>query len=241
MVGLAAAGISAGVNIIGGLIGSRRARKEQRAAQRRARALEANITKFENNRQDVIDPYAGVKDMSSIATDLSGMVSNPYANLGVATGAAEMQAEQTDVALANTLDSLQQTGASAGGATALAQAALQSKKGIAANIEQQEAQNEKLRAQGEQQMQQVKMSEQQRLQGVQLSEAQRVQQARAQGSAFQFNAQERRDEAKLDNLYSQLQGQQNNAAAARSAQGAAMGGMMSALGNIGGALIGAQN
>ena len=130
-------------------------------------------------------------------------------------------------------------GASAGGATALAQAALQSKKSIAANIEQQEAQNEKLRAQGEQQMQQVRMSEQQRLQGVQLSEAQRVQQARAQGAAFKFNAQERRDEAKLDNLYSQLQGQQGNAARAQAARGAAFGSMISGLGSIGSAVIGA--
>ena len=74
-----------------------------------------------------------------MAKDLSGMVSNPYANLGVATQAAEIQIEEADIALANTLDTLRATGASAGGATALAQAALQSKKGVSANIEQQEA------------------------------------------------------------------------------------------------------
>ena len=84
-----------------------------------------------------------------MAKDLSGMVSNPYASLGVATQAAEIQIEEADIALANTLDTLRATGASAGGATALAQAALQSKKGVSASIEQQEAQNEKLRAQGE--------------------------------------------------------------------------------------------
>ena len=75
------------------------------------------------------------------------MLSNPMANLGVATQAAEMQVEQADISLANTLDTIRATGASAGGATALAQAALQSKKGVSASIEQQEAQNEKLRAQ----------------------------------------------------------------------------------------------
>ena len=58
-----------------------------------------------------------------------------------------------DIALANTLDTLQSTGASAGGATALAQAARASKKDVAANIQQQEAQNEKLRAQGEESLQ----------------------------------------------------------------------------------------
>ena len=93
------------------------------------------------------------------------------------TQAAEIQMEQTDIALANTLDTLRATGASAGGATALAQAALQSKKGIAASIESQEAQNEKLRAQGEQQLQQQKISEQQRLQGIEISEGQRIQNA----------------------------------------------------------------
>ena len=55
----------------------------------------------------------------------------------VATKAAEMQAEQADMALANTLDNLRQTGA--GGATALAQAALKSKQGISADIQKQES------------------------------------------------------------------------------------------------------
>ena len=64
-----------------------------------------------------------------MAKDLSGQMSNPFGNLGVATQAAEIQMEQSDIALANTLDTLRSTGASAGGATALAQAALQSKKG----------------------------------------------------------------------------------------------------------------
>jgi hypothetical protein len=82
-------------------------------------------------RQDkpITNPYASTMDISGMAKDLSGMINNPYANLGVATQAAEMQAEEADIALANTLDTLRATGASAGGATALAQAALQSKKG----------------------------------------------------------------------------------------------------------------
>ena len=33
-------------------------------------------------------------------------MSNPFASLGVATQAAEIQMEQTDIALANTLDTL---------------------------------------------------------------------------------------------------------------------------------------
>jgi len=74
---------------------------------------------------------------------------NPYENLSVATKAAEMKIEQTDVALANTLDTLRATGAGAGGATALAQAAAQSKKEVASSIETQEAANEQLKAKGE--------------------------------------------------------------------------------------------
>ena len=50
-----------------------------------------------------------------MAQNLTGMMSNPMANLGVATQAAEMQAEEADIALANTLDTLRATGAGAGG------------------------------------------------------------------------------------------------------------------------------
>ena len=87
-----------------------------------------------------------------MASDLSSQITNPFNNLQVSTAAAEMQAEEADIALANTLDTLEMTGASAGGATALAMAALKSKKGVAASIEEQEAKNAQLRAQGEQQM-----------------------------------------------------------------------------------------
>ena len=133
------------------------------------------------------------------------MLSNPMANLGVATQAAEMQVDQADISLANTLDTLRATGASAGGATALAQAALQSKKGVSASIEKQEVQNEQLRAQGEQQLQAAKMAE-----------AQRLQRAEVAGEQFMFGAQETRDVAELDrtsDLLSQSQAQQMQARA----------------------------
>ena len=97
-----------------------------------------------------------MENLSGMASDTSGNLKNRYANIGVATQAAEMQIEEADISLANTLDTMRATGASAGGATALAQAALRSKKGVAASIEQQEAQNEKLRAQGEQRLQAAK-------------------------------------------------------------------------------------
>ena len=101
-----------------------------------------------------------------MATDASGMLKNRMANIGVATQAAEMQIEEADIALANTLDTLAATGASAGGATALAQAAMQSKKSVSASIEQQEVANQQNAAKAEMQLDQAKMSEQLRLQGI---------------------------------------------------------------------------
>jgi hypothetical protein len=149
--------IGAGASIVGGLIGNNAAKKAARAAAREKRRLQKKLDTLEANRQEIVSPYQGFENLTS-------MLSNPFANLGVATQAAEMQVEEADISLANTLDTLRATGASAGGATALAQAALRSKKGVSASIEQQEAQNEKLKAQGEQQLQQQKVAEERRMQ-----------------------------------------------------------------------------
>jgi hypothetical protein len=147
-----------GAALIGGTAyGMNKAGKAANRAQSKADRLQGELEELENKRQDVINPYDEVVDLSSMVSDLSGSLSNPYASLGVATGAAEIAIEESDIALANTLDTLRATGASAGGATALAQAALQSKKGVSASIEQQEAQNEKLRAQGQQNLEQLQM------------------------------------------------------------------------------------
>jgi hypothetical protein len=77
-------------------------------------------------------------------------VRNPYANLAVATEAAEFQAQQVDQSLANTLDAMQAGGFGAGGATALAREAAKSKQGISADIQKQEATNQQLFGRGEQ-------------------------------------------------------------------------------------------
>ncbi len=197
--------IGMGVSAISSSIG---AGVSARRAARRAKEMRLALENFENNRQDVINPYAGVEDLSDMATNLSDRITNPYADLSVATQAAEMQAEEADIALANTLDTLRATGASAGGATALAQAALKSKKGIAASIEQQEAQNEKLRAEGERMRQQAVIDEERRIQGIEISEGQRVQQAEAAGLAYKFEAQEARDNAKIDRMYGEMRSAQ---------------------------------
>lgn len=232
MTMVVAGSISGGLTIASGIFGSRSAKKARRRAEKEARARAAELASLERSRQAIINPYEGVKDVSSLASDLTGMVSNPYASLGVATKAAEFQAEQADISLANTLDTLQQTGAGAGGATALAQAALQSKKEISANIEQQEAANQKLRAQGESEMQQIKMNEAQRIQEVKMSEAQRVQNAEVAGKQFMFNVREEREVAKMNRVAGQMDNAQAQAAKARADQTGAITGMLGGLSSI---------
>jgi hypothetical protein len=147
--------------------------------------------------------------------------------------------EQTDLALAATLDTLQATGASAGGATALANAAARSKKEVSANIQQQEAQNEKLAAQGEADLQAKQMAEKARIQSIQISEGSREQQAQAQGRAFEFQSQEQRDQATLDRMAAGLTQSQANIANANAAQAANTGAIISGVGSMAGAVIGA--
>jgi hypothetical protein len=234
-----AAGIGAATSLIGGFIGGRKAKKAARQAKAERDRINGAIKAFEQNRQAVINPYSDVKSLAGLATDLSGEMSNPYANLGVATSAAEIKMEQTDLALAATLDTLQSTGASAGGATALANAAARSKKDVAADIEKQEAQNEKLSAQGEAELQSKQMAEKARIQSIQISEGGRAQMAQAQGEAFKFQAQEGRDQATLDRMAAGLSQSNANIANANAAQAANTGAIISGIGNIAGSVIGA--
>jgi len=184
-----------------------RTRQNQKKYQIEEKEAANEVKALKENRQAIIDP-------STALEDLSGTFSNPYANLGVATKAAEMQMEQTDAALANTLDTLRATGSGAGGATALAQAALQSKKGVTASIEQQEAANQQMRAQGQAQLQtQI------------AAEKTRIQQGKVAGIEYVYNAEEERTNADLDyeankearsdqkeyNLDQQILSMQNNA------------------------------
>ena len=218
MVGAVIGGVA---SLAGGIFGSSSARRAARRARRKARKLQAKLAQLEANRQEIINPYEGVKDLSS-------MLSNPFANLSVATQAAEIQMEQSDIALANTLDTIRATGASAGGATALAQAALQAKKGVAASIESQEVANERQKAAGEATLQQQKMSEQQRLQ-----------QADVAGKQFVFGQTERREQQQLDRVSNQIAALKGQAASAsRDSTAALTGGIGAAASLLGG--IGAK-
>lgn len=182
---------------------------------------QGQIRELENNRAAITNVYDAIKDTSD-------MLSNPFGNLSVATQAAQIQMDETDVALANTLDTLRSSGTGAGGATALANAAAASKRGVAASIEQQEVNNEKLRAQGEQQLQSAKQAE-----------AQRLQQAEVAGEQWVFQQEEartmqalNRNQALLDNTKAQ---QAQYQADGMTSMGNAFGGLMDITGTALGA------
>ena len=172
---LIVAGVGAAVSAVSSGVQATKANQKRKEAEQDAKTAEALMDELEASRQQIINPYENL--------------SNEFANLGVATQAAEFQAEEADIALANTLDTLRATGASAGGATALAQAALQSKRNVSASLEQQEAQNQKLAAQG----------------------AQQINLQKAAGEQWKWEQQEQRELQKLNRTQSQIDKAQQQA------------------------------
>ena len=215
--------------IIGGVFGAANADKELKRVRNEKNDAKFKMESARQNRQDIINPYAGITDLSGLAKDLSSQITNPFNQITVSTAAAEMQAEEADIALANTLDTLEQTGASAGGATALAMAALKSKKDVAASIEQQEATNSKLRAEGEAMMNREKVAAKQTAQQAQIMLKGRKEEADAKGEIFQFQAQEARTNQDI-NMYQSMylglsQAETNLRAAKADAMGDVFGGI----------------
>jgi len=206
--------IGAGVAVAAGAIADGKANKAARSARNAKNEAKFKLEATLQDRQDIINPYSGITDLSGLASDLSSQITNPFNNLQVSTAAAEMQAEEADISLANALDTLEMTGASAGGATALAMAALKSKKGVAADIQQQEAKNARLRAEGERAAQDAQVAATTRFQDVTMEAGARAEDAAAQGQIFEFQAQEARTNADLSRYQSMYQGfaQQQNAA-----------------------------
>tara|TARA_R100000951_G_scaffold113814_1_gene116684 strand:- start:7334 stop:8011 length:678 start_codon:yes stop_codon:yes gene_type:complete len=203
--------------IAGGIFGARAARRAKRRAAKKLKKMNAKMEQLEANRQEIINPYEGAENLSS-------MMSNPMANLGVATQATEMQIEQTDQALANTLDTLRETGGGSGGATALAQAALQSKQNVAAGIEQQEKANEDKRAAGEQRLQDAKINEEKRMQNLD-----------AAGKQFVYGEKDKREMMQLNRLQGQIDNMQGIKAQASRDQTGAITGAISGLASVAGA------
>lgn len=173
------AGVGLASNLINSARANKRAKEEIKKQDQIAKDKKAAFEELQKNRQEVINPAANM--------------ANEFENLGVATQAAQFQAEEADMALANTLDTIAATGGGAGGATALARMALESKRGISTDIQKQEAANQKARAQG----------------------AADVAALKAQGEEFRFNAQENREEANLERLYAEQLNAESRGEAAR--------------------------
>jgi hypothetical protein len=167
------AGVAGVTKMVDAQMTKNNAKAELKKQEQKANDAKTALAELEKNRQEVINPYENM--------------ANEFENIGVATQASKFAAEEADIALANTLDTIMQTGGGAGGATALARAALESKRGISADIEKQEQANNTARAEG----------------------ANQVQQLKAQGEAYKFETQEARDVSKMD----RLQTEQDNAEA----------------------------
>jgi hypothetical protein len=133
---LAAAAIAGGSKIIGSLVGGGKRRKEAKAA---AAELAARKASFENFQ--FTNAYKGLEN---VAEDLT-----------INQDASQFQAQQTDAALAQSMQAAIASGGAAGGAPAIAQAALMSKRGISADIARQEQANEMARVKQASQLQQL--------------------------------------------------------------------------------------
>lgn len=181
----------------------RNAKRNLKDARKKQSILEGQLNNLKKNRQPIENPYAGL--------------TNQFENLGVAVKAAQFQAEEADIALANTLDTLRQTGAGSAGATALAQAALQSKRGISASLEKQEATNQQLKAQG----------------------AQEVNIMKAKGEEFAWLAKEQREVNEIDRTAALYDEQRYLEFQAQQAQDAAYQNYASLAGDIADTVIGA--
>ena len=126
--------IGGAASVAGSLIGGRARRREQRQAQAEFEAQKQALqsTVFENT-------YAGLEN---VAEDLT-----------VNQQASQFQAQQTDAALAQSMQAAIASGGAPGGAQAIAQAALKSKAGISADLAKQEQANQMARASAEQKLQ----------------------------------------------------------------------------------------
>ena len=182
--GIAPALIGAGVQVVGGLlqgiIGSRKRKEDQKAAQRQQQNAQNAYNNFNFGGNNLQNPFGDV-------TNTFGGLQNQFAGLQVGLQGAQQQQQANDQSFANILDSqVQAGGGAAGNATALAREAARSNQQIAGGIQQQELANQQLQAQGAAQL------DTQQAQG----EA-RAQQLRGQGAQYITGLREEREYAKF--------------------------------------------
>ena len=115
--------IGGATQIAGSLIGGRRRRRQARQAEAAFNTARQQFQDFQFE-----NPYAGLE--------------NTFEDATINQQATQFQAQQTDAALAQALQAATIAGGAPGGAQAIAQAALQSKAGISADIAKQEQANQ---------------------------------------------------------------------------------------------------
>ena len=76
MAGIIAAGIGAAISIGGAIFAASKAKKAEKKAARRAKRAGNEIKRLEGQRQEIINPYAGVSNLSDMAQDVSSMATN---------------------------------------------------------------------------------------------------------------------------------------------------------------------
>tara|TARA_R110002110_G_scaffold107200_5_gene268179 strand:+ start:1605 stop:2330 length:726 start_codon:yes stop_codon:yes gene_type:complete len=223
VIGAIAAGVGALTSAGVGIGGKISANKQARIQEAKARKMQQRLEAFEASRQGVLNQAEDIRALKS-------QVFNPYANIGVANQASELKIQQTDEALANTLDQINRSGTGAGAATALAKMAATSKAQVGASLENQEVKNQQLRMQGEASM---------------ISQKLQLEQAALGEEGAAWGRQENRDLATLD----RLSGLGENAQAQQMAyqQGgdamlmSGMQGFAQGMGSMGGAMMGMES
>ena len=242
MIASAIPGIAKG---IGSLFGGRKRRRRERRARKDLRnQMDAfRNFQFDNPYEDLENTFAGLE--------------NQFEDLQVATGAAEFQAQQQQQGLAQTLDALRGAGGGTGAAAiaqALAQSQARGSQQIAANLEQQERQNQMAAAQAatnlqsqqaqagmrlEQQERQNQLAQAQAATNLQTQQAQagmRLQQLEAAGA----DAMQQREFDRQSTLLGMAQQELAGARQARAQATADLGGTLGSIGTLGiGAGLGA--
>ena len=75
---------------VGGAVQAGQAHKAMRSARDAKNDAYAKMNQAIADRREITNPYAGVTDLSGLASDLSSQITNPFNNLQVSTAAAEM-------------------------------------------------------------------------------------------------------------------------------------------------------
>ena len=70
---------------VGGAVAAGQAHKAMRSARNAKNDAKFKLEAARQNRREITNPYAGVTDLSGLASDLSSQITNPFNNIQVST------------------------------------------------------------------------------------------------------------------------------------------------------------